>query len=185
MVKKLTNYFFDEERTVFDLIKLAFLIFIASGVFGFIYEEIFYKIDLGYFVKRGTTFGPWIPIYGFGSIFISLLAYKYKKNPVLVFIIAAIISGIVEYGTAWFCWEVLNLRLWDYNVEIWNWGNINGYICYRSVGFFAVSSLLLMYGIIPISKKIVDKSNSSKLLSGTIYVLGILFALDIIVSLIV
>ena len=74
MVKKLTKYFFDEEKSVNDLIKLAFLVFVFSGFFGFIYEEIFYRIDLGYFVKRGTTFGPWIPIYGFGSIFISLLA---------------------------------------------------------------------------------------------------------------
>ena len=185
MVKKLTKYFFDEERTVYDLIKLCFLVFVFSGFFGFIYEEIFYRIDLGYFVKRGTTFGPWIPIYGFGSIFISLLAYKYKKNPVVVFLLAAIVSGIVEYGTAWFCWDILGIRLWDYNVEIWNWGNINGFICYRSVGFFAVSGLLLMYAVIPISKKIVEKSHDSKALSFIIYALGILFALDIIVSLIV
>lgn len=185
MVKKLTKYFFDEEKSVDDLIKLAFLVFVFSGFFGFIYEEIFYRIDLGYFVKRGTTFGPWIPIYGFGSIFISLLAYRFRKNPIVVFLIGAIISGIVEYSTACFCWEVLGIRLWDYNVEIWNWGNINGYICYRSVGFFAVSSLLLMYLVIPISKKIVAKSNDSKPLSIIIYTLGILFAIDIIVSLIV
>ncbi len=31
-----------------------------GGIFGFIYEEIFYRIDFGYFVKRGTAFGPWI-----------------------------------------------------------------------------------------------------------------------------
>ena len=40
------------------------LVFVIGGIFGFIYEEIFYRIDLGYFVKRGTTYGPWIPIYG-------------------------------------------------------------------------------------------------------------------------
>ena len=42
------------------------LIFTFGGIFGFIYETFFYRIDLGYFVKRGTTYGPWIPIYGFG-----------------------------------------------------------------------------------------------------------------------
>ena len=44
------------------------LIMILSGFFGFIYEMLFYKIDLGYFVKRGSTFGPWIPIYAFGGL---------------------------------------------------------------------------------------------------------------------
>ena len=41
------------------------------------------------------------------------------------------------------------LRCWDYNSEIWNFGNINGYVCLRSVTFFGISSLLLMYGVVP------------------------------------
>ena len=45
---------------------IVLLIFTFGGIFGFIYETFFYRIDLGYFVKRGTTFGPWIPIYAFG-----------------------------------------------------------------------------------------------------------------------
>ena len=46
---------------------LLLLVFAFGGIFGFIYEEIFYYFDLGEWVKRGTTFGPWIPIYGFGG----------------------------------------------------------------------------------------------------------------------
>ena len=42
------------------------------------------------------------------------------------------------------------LRCWDYNTEILNFGNIGGYICFRSVFFFGISSLLLMYVILPI-----------------------------------
>ena len=49
---------------------LLMLIFAFGGIFGFIYEEIFYRFDLGEWVKRGTTFGPWIPIYGFGCLLI-------------------------------------------------------------------------------------------------------------------
>ena len=45
--------------------RILLLVFVVSGIFGFIYETFFYRIDLGYFVKRGTTYGPWIPIYGF------------------------------------------------------------------------------------------------------------------------
>ena len=51
-------------------IPVLMLVFAFGGLFGFIYEEIFYRFDLGEWVKRGTTFGPWIPIYGFGGILI-------------------------------------------------------------------------------------------------------------------
>ena len=50
-------------ETGFDntqLSNLLILIMVFSGVFGFIYEELFYRIDLGYFTKRGSSYGPWI-----------------------------------------------------------------------------------------------------------------------------
>ena len=62
--KELNNkeYGFDK----WTILMIFMLIFTFSGIFGFIYETLFYKIDLGYFVKRGTTYGPWIPIYAYG-----------------------------------------------------------------------------------------------------------------------
>jgi uncharacterized membrane protein len=40
-------------------------------------------------------------------------------------------------------------KLWDYNTEPLNFGNIDGYVCLRSVLFFGVSGLMLIYIIIP------------------------------------
>ena len=125
------------------------LLFAASGVFGFLYETVFYRIDLGHFVKRGTTWGPWIPIYAYGAVFILLIAYRFRKRPWTVFLLAALSSGILEYAVGWFFWTQRHIRLWDYNTEIWNWGNINGYICARSVLFFGFSGLILVYLLVP------------------------------------
>ena len=132
---------------------------ICSGIFGFIYETIFYRIDLGYFVKRGSTYGPWIPIYVFGGLFIYLLTYKYKKKPLLVLLLSMLISGLLEYFTGMFFYEVLNTRLWDYNKEILNFGNINGYICLRSILFFGISGMILNYLLVPLLNKIMKKIN--------------------------
>ena len=41
------------------------------------------------------------------------------------------------------------LRCWDYNQEILNFGNINGFVCLRSVLIFGIFSLLLMYAVVP------------------------------------
>lgn len=38
------------------IINVLILVMVISAIFGFIYETIFYRIDLGYFVKRGSTF---------------------------------------------------------------------------------------------------------------------------------
>ena len=40
-------------------------------------------------------------------------------------------------------------RCWDYNSEILNFGNIGGFVCLRSVLFFGLSSLILIYLIVP------------------------------------
>ena len=52
------------------------LIIVISGVFGFIYEYIFYYFNSGMkeFYWRGGNFLPWINIYAIGSIFIYLLS---------------------------------------------------------------------------------------------------------------
>ena len=161
-------------------INLLILIMIFGAVFGFIYEEIFYYFDLGYLVKRGSTYGPWIPIYAFGGLFITLITYRYKKNPVLVFLLGTIISGVLEFGTAMFFDKLFDVRLWDYNKEILNYGNINGYICLRSILFFGISGLFLVYIVIPILKKLVLKYRQSSM-NKVCYCLISLFGMDIII----
>lgn len=113
--------FKDDKIDLKKTIDILVLIMVLSGILGFIYEMIFYKIDLGYFVKRGSTFGPWIPIYAFGGFFIVFFTYRFKNNPILVFFLNCLITGVLEYGTGWVLFEFFDMRLWDYNTEIWNW----------------------------------------------------------------
>ncbi len=166
-----------------DITNLFMLIMISSGIFGFIYETIFYRIDLGYFVKRGSTYGPWIPIYVFGGLFITLLTYKYKEKPLMVFIIGMLVSGLLEYGTGYYLDKYMGIRLWNYYEEICNFGNINGYICLRSVLFFGFSSLILIYLIIPFLLKYI-KSVRRSYMSMISYMLFITFSFDFIIYII-
>lgn len=177
------SIFEKEDISKRDITNLFMLIMISSGIFGFIYETIFYRIDLGYFVKRGSTYGPWIPIYVFGGLFITLLTYKYKEKPWIVFIIGMLVSGLLEYGTGYYLDKYMGIRLWNYYEEICNFGNINGYICLRSVLFFGFSSLLLIYLIIPFLLKYI-KSVRRSYMSMISYMLFITFSFDFIIYLI-
>ena len=157
------------------------LVFSFGGIFGFLYEELFYYIDLGYLVKRGTTFGPWIPIYGVGAVLIVLSTYRLLRYPAAVFAVSALICGLLGLATGYFLLHFCNVRLWDYNTEIWNWGNVGGFICGRSVLFFGASALFLQYMVCPGFRWLRDHCSRNAYLLVSV-IPASLFALDIAVS---
>lgn len=160
---------------------MLMLIFTVAGVIGFIYEEICVYINDGVFAKRGTTFGPWIPIYGFGALLIFFLTIWFRKKPWLVFIISSVSCGLLELATGFVLDKFFHMRLWDYSLVMLNWGNLNGYICVRSVITWGVFALLLIYAILPLIEKF--KKKLPKVFNVVSIALFSLFALDIVLSL--
>ena len=63
----------------------------------------------------------------------------------------------MEFVTGWVLYHVFNTRLWDYNTEIWNYGNVGGYVCLRSVLFFGISGMALIYAVIPLLIELVER----------------------------
>lgn len=73
-----------------------FVIFLIGCLTGWIYEEIFYWYTEGMLRNRGILYGPWLPIYGVGAL--GIYAMKpFKKNPAVLFLLSAGITGVVEY----------------------------------------------------------------------------------------
>ncbi|MBQ9072367.1 MAG: putative ABC transporter permease [Bacilli bacterium] len=153
------------------------LIAVIAGIFGFIYEFIFYYFNSGmqHFYWRGGNFLPWINIYAIGAIMIYFLTYKYRKNPLKVFFIGLISCGILEYIAGLGMYIIGDgFRCWDYNTEILSFGNIGGFVCLRSVLFFGLSGLLLIYVIVPICFYIAKKINKETLLTISIILCSII-----------
>lgn len=167
------------------MIAITSLIIVISGVFGFVYEFIFYFFNGGMkeFYYRGGNFLPWINIYAIGAILIILLTFKDRLKPVKVFLKSTIICGVLEFIAGYIIYNYFgHFRCWDYNTEILNFGNIGGFICLRSVLFFGVSSLLLIYGILPIVIYLSRKINKKEFITISISLLAI-FMLDEIYNL--
>ena len=128
------------------------LIIVISGMFGWLYEVVFYYFNSGMteIYWRGGNFLPWINIYAMGAILIYVLTYKKRKSPLFVFIVSMISTGILEYIGGAFMEHIMHIKCWDYTNEILSFGNIDGYVCLRSVLVFGFSALLLMYLIVPL-----------------------------------
>ena len=169
------NHSFDKKT----MLGIFCMIIVIGGVFGFLYEYLFYFFNGGMkeFYYRGGNFLPWINIYATGSVMIYIFTYKYRKSPLKVFLISVISTGLLEYFSGLGIYIIGDgLRYWDYNTEILNFGNINGFVCLRSVMFFGLSSLLLMYIIIPFCFHVASKSNKKVFLIVTITICSIFLA---------
>ena len=165
-----------KQRTVIGV----FLLTVMGAFIGWVYEMIFYRIDLGYFIKRGHGFGPWLPIYAFGALGLILIVQKKKLHPAALFVISTVGSGMIEYATGWVLYNLMGgIRLWDYNVEIWNWGNIDGFVCARSVLIFGVFGTVFGALIIPRFMEFVKKAKARPLAIFSI-VLAVIVGADVI-----
>ena len=170
----------------YQKIGIISLIIVISGIFGWIYEFILYYFDGGMkkWYMQGGNFLPWINIYAYGALLIIFFSRRYKKSPLKVFFISLLSTGLLEFFSGLVLHKFFGLRFWDYNVEIWNFGNIGGYICLRSVMFFAISGLLLMYAIVPFCVYLSFKINKKKFLLISLSLLS-LFLFDEIYNLII
>ena len=137
-----------------QIISKLFFIFLIGCVVGYIYEEIFYFVDDGILYNRGFLYGPYLPVYGTGALLIYLLLDKFKKKPLLLFLLSVILTGVVEYLTGYWMYAIYHKRWWDYTGLFLN---INGYVCLRSVFTFGIASVLLMYVVIPLIDKLIKK----------------------------
>lgn len=153
------------------------LLIVITGMFGFLYEFIFYYFNGGMqkFYWRGGNFLPWINIYATGSIMIYLLTYRSRKKPLKVFLISFFSTGILEYISGLGMYTIGHgKRCWDYNNEILNLGNINGFVCLRSVTFFAISGLILIYVVIPLCFYLAQKMNKKLFITISIILCSII-----------
>ena len=173
---------FDKET----MIGIFCLLVVITGMFGFLYEFIFYYFNGGMktFYWRGGNFLPWINIYATGSIMIYFLTYKDRKKPLKVFLTSVITTGILEYFSGLGMDKIAGKRCWDYSQEILGNLNINGYVCLRSVLVFGIFALLLMYIIIPLCYYLAKKSNRKVFISISVILFSI-FMLDEIYNLLI
>lgn len=163
---------FDKET----MIGIFCLLVVITGMFGFLYEFVFYYFNGGMktFYWRGGNFLPWINIYATGSIMIYLLTYKDRKKPLKVFLVSVITTGILEYFSGLGMDKIAGKRCWDYSQEILGALNINGYVCLRSVLVFGVFSLLLIYIVLPLIFYIAKKSNKKVFVTTSIILCSII-----------
>lgn len=89
------------------------LIFFTVAFGGWVWEVSLHFVQTLSFTNRGSLWGPWIPIYGFGAVTALFFMRKSKKYPWLVFLLSLVICTGIEYITGWIC-DLAGRPLWNY-----------------------------------------------------------------------
>ena len=123
-----------------------FLLFFISAVLGWMMEVTCKLFEFKRFINRGMLIGPYCPIYGFGSVLITALLSPSAGQPVLVFVMAMVVCGTLEYLTSYVMEKLFHARWWDYSRRRFN---INGRVCANTLIPFGLLGLAMIYVVKP------------------------------------
>ncbi|MBO5413126.1 MAG: putative ABC transporter permease [Clostridia bacterium] len=159
-------------------IEYYLFIFIITSMCGWVMELIYSSIALHRLNIPGFLFGPYIPLYGMGTVIIIALCddksifKKIGKIFVLTTTLEYVISIALEI--------VVHRKWWDYSN---NFLNINGRVCLLYSTYWVVLGLAILKFIKPLFERIYNKIKSEKT-TKLIKNLMLVMAVDLMLSVI-
>ncbi|MDR0804405.1 MAG: putative ABC transporter permease, partial [Oscillospiraceae bacterium] len=119
------------------------LFFSAMSFVGWVIEVIYRSlVEEKRLVNPGFLSGPFLPIYGFGSVIITLVSEEAETlPPVLGWAIILLSPTVLEYFGSWVLEKIFKMKLWDYHE---NFLNLNGRICLKFSFYWASGAAIFI-----------------------------------------
>lgn len=159
-------------------VEKLFFVFIITSFCGWLIEVIGEFIKSKKFVNRGFLIGPICPVYGLGTVLITVVLTHYENDYFAIFILSMVLCGSLEYFTSYIMEKIFKARWWDYSNEKFN---INGRICLETTLWFGIAGILIIKVINPFINSIIEKIPQSTV-DVVFYTLLSILILDIIIS---
>jgi len=130
------------------LISYVFMFFFVASLIGYVCEVVYCSVVDKYFEwNRGFLLGPYVPIYGVGTVVIIYLLRDYYHDPKALFALSFLICTILEYITSFVMERLFKVRWWDYSTIPFN---INGRVCLLNSVLFGVAGVIVVYFLRPL-----------------------------------
>lgn len=136
-------------------------LFLISSTLGFIMETLL-KTFVFHSMNNGIMIGPWIPIYGFGVVIVTLISKTIFRNLkakrptklLLTFFVVTIVLTLLEWLGGTLIELVSGKIFWDYRDLKFNMGK---YIALEMSLIWGVASIVFIYVIKPFEDKLIKK----------------------------
>ncbi len=157
----------------------VFLLFFIYSVLGYFVEVIGIYLEKGKInFSRGYFIGPYLPIFGFGSLIVTYYLNRYANDLIALFIMGMFFCCLLEYLTSFIMEKIFKLRWWDYSHKKYN---LNGRICLETGMFFGLGSVIIIRVINPVLFSLLKSLNHTVLIILGIVFISV-FIIDFIVS---
>ncbi len=141
------NFFKGSVDKMLD-IYYSFLLFLIYSFLGYMVEVISVSFNQKKLVfSRGYLIGPYIPIFGVGSMIVTIFLSKYQEDIIAIFIMTMFFCSFLEYLTSYVLEKLFKLRWWDYSHILFN---INGRICLIVGVLFGLGGILIIKVLNPL-----------------------------------
>ena len=152
--------------------------FIIYSVGGWAVESLYRSICEKRLVNSGFMYGPYCPIYGFGTLIMILVLQNLKGDISLLFIVSFVVLSLWEYGVGIYLEKLYHTKYWDYsNHKI----NLNGRICLTNSIYWGVLGVVFTLIIHPFVA-----NHSLTVPVNTVFyvdlIIGIIMILDFIIT---
>ena len=123
-----------------------FWLFMIGSFIGFLVETVWCLLTTHHFELRvGVVFGPFIPVYGFGAVLITLCLYRfYRARDLKLFLISMVIGAAFEYLCSVFQEVAFGTVSWEYSHTALNLGgrtNLMYAFCWGLLGLLWIKDL--------------------------------------------
>lgn len=135
------------------MIDRLIIYFLVYSFLGYLSEVAYCSIGQHSLVNRGFLYGPWLPIYGFGGLLVVIFLDPVSQWPPLVFVLAFLLTSLLEYFTSWALERLFSVKLWDYSrMKV----NINGRVCLLNSTLFGIMGLAAEYIVQPRMSRLIS-----------------------------
>lgn len=155
-----------------------FLLFVIYSFCGWILEVCVFLVQDRKLINRGFLIGPYLPIYGFCSVLMTLTFGNYISTPLALFVMAGVVCTAFEYITSYIMEKLFHARWWDYTDTPFN---INGRVCLHNTLAFGLLGVLLLYIINPVLTQYLHNMPEYLLIAFSLSLL-IVFIVDLVIS---
>ena len=135
--------------------KLVWIFFIGC-IIGYVVETMWCYIVSGHFENRqGLIYGPFIPVYGFGGVVLTLALYRIRHlNGLAVFGISAVVGAAFEYLCSWFQEIAFGTVSWEYSDSPLN---LNGRTNLQYAIFWGLLGMIFIKNTYPFLSRQIEK----------------------------
>lgn len=113
-------------------------------------------------MNSGIMYGPWLPVYGFGGVFIIFIEkfiFKQRELPrflkiIITFLTLTVLLSVIEYLGGMLIEAVFHRTFWDYSGMKFNIGK---YVSLEMALVWGIGSLIIIYIIQPFIRKYIKK----------------------------